>query len=54
MEGKSTEQSHVGNFAVGRNPPLHDLLTIELSDLPLTAFARYLRRGLLENPCVLL
>ena len=43
MEGKPTEQSHIGNFAVGRNPPLHDLLTIELPDLSLTAFARYLR-----------
>lgn len=43
MEGKSTEQSHIGNFSFRRNPPLHDLLTIELSDLSLTAFARYLR-----------
>jgi len=45
MESKSSEQSHVGNLAIGRNPPLHDLLTTELSDLSLTAFARYLRHS---------
>lgn len=45
MESKSTEQSHIGYFAVGRNPTLHDLLAVEFPCLTLTAFTPYLRHS---------
>jgi hypothetical protein len=45
MEGKPTEQSHIGYFAVRRNPTLHDLLAVEFPCLTLTALTPYLRHS---------
>ena len=42
-ESEATEQSHIHNLAIGRNPTLHNLVAVELHRLAFLALASDLR-----------